>query len=407
MDGLLQQRRAAAAAVRLRRDEFASRFSRRLREAVPEYYAVDESDLQQAGWSAMDASIDAVLDVVSGASPPVALPPALADEAAAAARTGLSWEVIERTYRLTHQALWEEVLGVLPELRLSRTDQVALLRQVSDVFFHEFDAQASAARAVFDAARRTATEDGQRRLRERVARLLNGAPVQDVELGYRLGQEHLALVAWGHGVEASVRALAARMGAELLLVHAGAGHVWGWLGLASAAVDDPLRVLVADPATRVALGSVATGRDGFATSHREARLAASLGVRGLVPASMTLIRFEQVALLAAALQDEVTARVCAAHLLAPLAAAEHRATELADTLVVWARCGLSPVAAGRRLGVSERTVRYRIERLEELLGADLRGRLPELVLAVEVTRALEAQRTSRLSAGLEQPDAPR
>ena len=399
MDGLVQQRRAVAAAVRARRDDFGERFSRRLREAVPEYYAVDESDLQQAGWSAMYVLVDGVLDVLAGATPPTTLHRSLADEAAAAARSDLPWETVDRTYRLTHQALWEEVFPVLAELRLPRADQALLLRQVSDVFFTQFDRQAEAARLVFEAARQEESEHSQRRLRERVAQVLDGVAVRDVELGYRLGQEHLALVAWGVDVEASVRGLASRIGAELLLVEAGAGHVWGWLGLASSEVTDPVGAVRPDAGTHVALGSVSAGREGFVTSHREARLAASLGARGLVPSTVPVIRFDQVALLAAALEDEVTARVCAGHLLAPLEAAGARSTELADTLVVWARTGLSPRAAGRQLAVSERTVRYRVERLEELLGSDLRTRLPELVLAVEITRALDVQRRSRSTTG--------
>ncbi|GAB3246627.1 PucR family transcriptional regulator [Nocardioides dilutus] len=400
MDGLVQQRRAVAAAIRARRDDFGERFSRRLREAVPEYYAVDQSDLQQAGWSAMYVLVDEVLDVLAGATPPTTLDRSLVDEATAAARSDLPWEVLDRTYRLTHQALWEEVFPVLAELRLPRADQALLLRQVSDVFFTYFDRQAEAAHRVFDAARQEESERSQRRLRERVAQVLEGVAVRDVELGYRLGQDHLALVAWGVDVEASVRGLAARMGAELLLVEAGSGHVWGWLGLASSEVGDPAGAVRPAAGTHVALGSVSAGREGFVTSHREARLAASLGARGLVPSTVPVIRFDQVALLAAALEDEVTARVCADHLLAPLEAAGSRTAELADTLVVWARTGLSPSAAGRQLAVSERTVRYRVERLEELLGGDLRTRLPELVLAVEISRALDLQRRSRSSAGV-------
>jgi DNA-binding PucR family transcriptional regulator len=400
VDALVQQRRAVAAAVRARRDDFGARFSRRLREAVPEYYAVDETDLQEAGWSAMYVLVDGALDVLAGATPPTTLDRSLADEAAAAARSNLSWELIERTYRLTHQALWEEVFPVLAELRLPRADQALLLRQVSDVFFDHFDRQAEAARRVFEATRQGESDRSERRLRERVAQVLDGVAVRDVELGYRLGQDHLALVAWGVDVKASVRALATGLGAELLLVEAGAGHVWGWLGLASTDVVDPAGAVRPAAGTHVALGSVSAGREGFVTSHREARLAASLGARGLVPSTHPVIRFDQVALLAAALEDEVTARVCAHHLLAPLEAAGARAQELADTLVVWARTGLSPRAAGRQLAVSERTVRYRIERLEELLGADLRLRLPELVLAIEISRALEVQRRSRSATGL-------
>ncbi len=69
--------------------------------------------------------------------------------------------------------------------------------------------------------------------------------------------------------------------------------------------------------------------------------------------------------------------------------------ELTRTLTAYSRSGLNARSTAKALGVSERTVRYRLDRLDALLGADFRSRLPELVLAVELTEALAVQRRGR------------
>lgn len=57
--------------------------------------------------------------------------------------------------------------------------------------------------------------------------------------------------------------------------------------------------------------------------------------------------------------------------------------------------GLTAHGAARRLGVAERTVRYRLTRLEELLGTDWRERMPALVLAVRLHDALRVPSAAR------------
>ena len=102
-----------------------------------------------------------------------------------------------------------------------------------------------------------------------------------------------------------------------------------------------------------------------------------------------------VAFRAVALENETTARVFAEHELRRLRTAGARAAELTGTLTAYSRSGLNARLTAKALGVSERTVRYRLDRLDALLGPDFRGRLPELVLAITLADALAGQRRRR------------
>ena len=60
--------------------------------------------------------------------------------------------------------------------------------------------------------------------------VLGGASIDSAELGYRLEQEHLAVVATGPAADASLRDLARRLERSLLTVAMTDDTVWAWLG---------------------------------------------------------------------------------------------------------------------------------------------------------------------------------
>src|SRR5689334_8493769 len=128
---------ALVVGLRAEREAIAGRFSQLLRSAAPEYYAIDASDFQDAGWAALAVVVDGALLAVDGGSH-AGFPVELVAESVAAARNGLPWEVLDRTYHLTHQAVWEAVIGVLTGLRRPRAEQAALLRAASGRLFAYF-----------------------------------------------------------------------------------------------------------------------------------------------------------------------------------------------------------------------------------------------------------------------------
>lgn len=370
------------------------RFARLLREVAPEYYAIDASDFQDAGWSALSVVVDGALLAI-GAGSHAGFPVELVAESVAAARNGLPWEVLDRTYHLTHRAVWEAVIGVLPALRCPRAEEAALLRTVSARLFAYFDHLTSTAGRVYAQAEREQQGRRDDRVRGLVLRVLDGDPVPEAELGYRLARTHVAVVAWGPEDPRSPLAAAGRaLGTETLVVPAHENRTWAWFALAGPAAGGALREALDGEATvRFALGTPAAGAEGFVASHRQARQAASLWARKLVAPAGSAIAYEDVAFPAAALDNEATARLFAEHQLRALAGP--RTAELSATLTAYARSGLNARLTARSLGVSERTVRYRLDRLEELLGADFRGRLPELVLAIALSDALAVQARAR------------
>lgn len=396
MDRIRHQVQLLTSAVRSRRHDVGTRFAERLRDVAPEYYAIDASDFQDAGWAALFVVVDEVLGSLDAGEIPTALPRELLAESSAAARSGLPWDVLDRTYRLTHQVLWESMFPELVALKLRRDDEALVLRATSDVLFRYFDQLSVLAGQVYADARREHEGRRDHRNARLVKQILDGVAVRDVHLGYRLAQNHVAIVAWGDDPRDEITTVAGRLRAETLVVPAGGNHLWSWLGLPDGCtVSDVRDGLTGASSNGYSLGTTAPGRAGFVTSHRQAKLAASLWARKLLTRNSSVFSFDDVALQAVALENEGTARLFVEHELRLLPDDSPRATELRDTLVAYSRSGLNAKVAGNLLGVAERTVRYRLDRLEAILGSEFRQRLPNLVLAVTVADALDAQRRAR------------
>ena len=401
MDRTPQQIQRLTSALRARRQDLGTRFARRLRDVAPEYYAIDASDFQDAGWAALFVVVDDVLASLDAGEVPKALPLKLLEESSAAARSGLPWDVLDRTYRLTHQVLWESMFPELMALKLPRDDEALVLRAASDVLFRYFDQLSMLAGQVYTDTQREREGLREHRIAQLVKQILDGVAVRDVHLGYRLAQTHVAVVAWGDHPRHEIAAAARRLGAEMLAIPAGGNHIWAWLGLpADLAAADVRGAITTEPGHGFALGSPAQGRAGFVLSHRQAKLAASLWARKLLSVnalthSESVLSFDEVALQVVALENESTARIFVDHELRRLPGTGPRDRELRDTLVAYSRSGLNARVAGNLLGVAERTVRYRLDRLEALLGTGFRERLPQLVLAATLADALDAQSQAR------------
>jgi hypothetical protein len=156
----------------------------------------------------------------------------------------------------------------------------------------------------------------ERRRAELVQRLLDGVPVDVGEFGYELNAWHLCVIATGTGAEKAVRGLAAALGRELLVV-ARDREVWAWLGgKRKPRMSDVERVLSAPGFADVslAIGEAARGVEGWRLTNREAQ--AALLVAQHRPRGLT--RYLDVALEAAALQDEALADSLIERYLLPL-----------------------------------------------------------------------------------------
>ncbi|WP_167471622.1 PucR family transcriptional regulator [Nocardia arthritidis] len=222
-----------------------------------------------------------------------------------------------------------------------------------------------------------------------------------LRLGYRLDRTHLAFVLWtdddaefagGEGefieqLERVANRIAAAAGAgRALTVPSGASAMWVWIGMEDAgaeqlSLDDALSAFGRIEApVRVAFGMPGAQLAGFQQSHREAVAARQVAERGAAPERVTRYRDIEIAYLAGV--DEAAMRGLIARELGALADRDANAARLRETLHAYLRSNRSPEAAAKLLGVHKNTVRYRIQRIEELLGGVIETRSLPLEIAL-------------------------
>ncbi|MEV0357332.1 helix-turn-helix domain-containing protein [Nocardia sp. NPDC050697] len=238
---------------------------------------------------------------------------------------------------------------------------------------------------------------------ETVRALLAGDDVDPeqaaVRLGYRLNQQHLAFVLWSDepfggegdvigGLDRVAHRIAAALGSNrLLTVASGASGMWAWAGLDDAQAarlagpEEPLLLAAAElePPVRVAFGVPAPAAAGFRRGHREAVSARQVAERSGAP--VTGYRAVEIAYLAGV--DRAAMRGLVRRELRALAGRDAATIRLRETLHAYLRHQRSPEATARQLGVHKNTVRYRIQRVEELLGHPVEER--GLALEVALT----------------------
>ncbi|MEW2353694.1 helix-turn-helix domain-containing protein [Spirillospora sp. NPDC029432] len=105
-----------------------------------------------------------------------------------------------------------------------------------------------------------------------------------------------------------------------------------------------------------------------AVSLRWARRALDLVVRGVIPEKAPVRWIDHVSTLVASMSEELIDLAAGARLRPLMELPRHRREPLVRTLLAYMECRDNAVAAAERLIVHEQTVRYRIRRLEQLLG---------------------------------------
>jgi GGDEF-like domain len=236
--------------------------------------------------------------------------------------------------------------------------------------------------AEYDRELEGAERSPERRRAERVQRLLDGVPVDVGEFDYELDAWHVGVIATGANAEKAVRGLAAALGRELFLLKR-AGEVWAWLGgQHKLMIVDVERALSVQGLADVSLviGEVARGVEGWRLTHREAQ--AALLVARHRPRRLT--RYQDVALEAAALQDEAIAQSLIETYLSPLDDGHGGGAMRRRMLRAFfeAEHNVSSAAAG--LKVDRSTVRRWRGEIEQRLGCRLHERRAEIEVALRL-----------------------
>lgn len=235
---------------------------------------------------------------------------------------------------------------------------------------------------------------------ELVRSILDGKPVSapsaSATLGYPLDRHHLALVVWRDPGSVETPSDLQRVASRLLdgsgcsaslVVPFGASSVWVWSSWRSRDVERPAFVAPDLPGIKVAVGTLASGIDGFRQSHHEAYQAAELlrvGAAG--PASVTWYADVELAVMLS--RDPALARAFVARELGPLAAGSSSAAELRETVAVYLACDRSLVRAAEILHVARNTVAYRVKKVEQETGRDLRVRRLEFECALRLAQGM-------------------
>ncbi len=230
---------------------------------------------------------------------------------------------------------------------------------------------------------------------EEVRRVLQTATGVDLvaassRLGYDLGGHHLALVVRqavpgeGPAPDIAAREIAATVTpARPLVVRVDVATAWCWLS-----VHDDVAATVPSPAGTVlgGHGRVASGLDGFRSSHDEAQEALRVAILARRPLA-TMTSYDGVAVAALCSSEPVWARRFVAAQLGPLAAETDEARRLRTTLTAFFAAGSGYRGAAKQLGLHHNTVRHRLARAEKLLGRPIEHDR----LALEVAVHLAAQ----------------
>jgi hypothetical protein len=212
-------------------------------------------------------------------------------------------------------------------------------------------------------------------------------------LGYHLGGYHVALVVCRHGdaQQASPDATALAVAQDLanarpLIVRAGLDTVWCWVP------TDRISTLPAAPATvLLGVGRPALGIAGFRRSHHEALEALRVANLASQPAGTTTT-FDQVELVALCSADPDVCLDFITGTLGPLAADTTEAHHLRVTLESFLASNCNFRATAASLFVHHNTVRYRLDKVESLLGyPPIQNRL-RLDLALHLGKLLNVAR---------------
>ncbi|WP_297618422.1 PucR family transcriptional regulator [Nocardia sp.] len=320
------------------------------------------------------------------------------------ARRGHDVRFLLRVYHVGQEALLEYMAEVVGQGQLPRDIERDVLLRLFDRSTRWISTSVETLTDTYMQERESGLRAALNQRAEIVRALLDGGDL-DVEvasarLGYRLAQRHLALVLWteeGPGLappdggddvaglldRVATRCATALGNGSVLTVPSGAAALWAWIGLDDDLPDPALATWPVESPVRVAVGVPAAQVTGFRRSHREAIATRQVAERAR-PALPRVLHYPEIEVAYLAGTDEPAMRALIERELGALAAPDLHSARLRETLHAYLRARRSPDAAAKILGVHKNTVRYRIQRIEELLGPrslDQRG--PRLEIALD------------------------
>jgi hypothetical protein len=329
--------------------------------------------------AASSAALDYAFTVIErGEERAPAPPPALLAQARLAARNGIGLDTVLRRYSAGYVLLTDFLVEEVEQSGLRASDLQRLMRSEAAL-----DRLLAAVGEEYtrEASKRPSTSE--QRHAERIERLLAGEQLDTSGLGYDFEGHHLGAIAKGPGAEEALRGLAATLDRRLLSVRREDGVVWAWLGSRRAfEIEELQRHLSATwPAQcALAIGEPGNGLPAWRLTHHQARAALPIALRSPEP----LVRYADVALLAAILKDDLLATSLRRFYLWPLEAERDGGEAARETLRAYFAAGRNVSSAAAMLGVNRNTVASRLRAIEEAIGRPLAAYGPEIEAALRL-----------------------
>ncbi len=309
------------------------------------------------------------------------------------AQHGYALPVIFEIYTAGEQAVWEFITSEVKKTELPGVSEADALVHFWTRSSTWFDRSVERSVTIYqEEVERIRQGDAARRL-EVVREILSGSLTDPREASARLGghpisgyQTAVVLHTAEDAVISELPQATARMAGTLglrnpLIVHPGGRDLWAWF--ASADLPDLTRLQeatgwLAEREIVATVGSPGSGLDGFASSHHEALVSQKISLRNARPAPITY--FADVELMAL-IGDGADMRRFVHRVLGRLTSTDDQVARLRMTVQALLATG-NVEAAAQRLTVHKNTVRYRIERAEELMGRRLAEASTEIEVAL-------------------------
>jgi DNA-binding PucR family transcriptional regulator len=355
-----------------------------LEDAIPELRG-DARTIELLGAS-VEGNVDTLLHALRHdiAVERVEAPTAALEYARRLAQHGVPVNALVRAYRLGQRRMNDLVFQAVRQADISPVTRLAALEAITTTLFEYIDWISQQVVTVYEEERERWLENQNSIRALRVRAVVAGKANVDVDrtsdsIRYPLRWHHLAVVMWysdegarGDELDRLQRFLrevgqATDVGSNPLFTAADQTTAWGWLPYRSAPANavESVRQFAGKRADRpsVAIGTLASGVDGFRRSYREAQAARAVAVAGGANGA-DVIAASDPGLAAAALLggDIAAARAWVTDVLGELSMDSENDARLRKTLRVFLRCGSSYKQAAEELDLHFNTVKYRIGR---------------------------------------------
>jgi DNA-binding PucR family transcriptional regulator len=387
-------RHVAETAERLhnRLAELSSLMHRSLEDQIPEL--PEDERLTHLLGASVEGNVDTILRALRYdiAVERVEAPTAALEYARRLAQHGVPVNALVRAYRLGQRLMNELVFAEVRALDISEKMRYAVIEAITATLFEYIDWISQQVVVAYEDERERWLENQNSLRALRVREVLAATKTIDVDatstsIRYPLRWHHLGLVMWYPDASAEgnelarlqrfLRELGEATGAADGALFAAADRTcgWGWLPYRASNADAAAKVrqftLSRPDSPSVAIGTVASGVEGFRQSHREAENARRVALVGKREPTVIAATDPGVSIAALLNRDVADTRAWVAKVLGDLASDDESDARLRETLRIYLGCGSSYKLAAEHLTLHFNTVKYRVGRAVARRGRDI------------------------------------